>query len=73
MVIELLAPVTLDRARFNAGESLDAPEPVATTLIARGRARKALEAPPADKLMRPASRKSGKGRHGEEDTGHGDT
>lgn len=59
MVVTLLVPITLDRVRFNADETFNAPDPVAEFLIARGQAiAKMLDGPPADKLMKPAARKA---------------
>lgn len=58
MVITLITPEVLDRVRFNAGESFNAPDAVAEMLIAQGRAvRKVVDGPPVDKLAKPVWKK----------------
>jgi len=64
-IVRLTAPFRLDRAVLNRGEIVGLPDDLATRLVSDGQAlfvepeivTAAVEGPPADKLMRPQSRK----------------
>lgn len=64
MVVQFTAPFRWDRAVFNAGELVDLPLALAQQLIRAGQAHepltetRAVDGPPAHKLMTPKSKKT---------------
>jgi hypothetical protein len=64
-IVRLTAPFRLDRAVLNTGEVVGLPDDLADSLVSGGQAlfvepevvTAALDGPPADKLMRPQTRK----------------